>query len=163
MKKSFFAVAFASAAVAMIATGCTSVEANKVGDQVHVVMPVYVKPDIETSNNLISGEATLHSILGGLITWGVDSQAVGVDYRNSDPSSSKDGIFGQYRAMLVGDESIARNGAAYDATTKANADIILTPRYVTKSESFWIFYKRVNCKVKGFPGYIKSVKVVDKL
>ncbi len=151
MKKQMLALGLLAGVVAMMGTGCINYEASKVGQQVAVNMPVLVKPDIVTKNTLIEGEATVNCLFG-LITWGVDSQAVGVNY----------GVPGTEAGILPlpDPNAVARNGAAWDATKKGDADIILAPRYEVTTEDYFVF-KKINCKVKGYPGNIKGVTVVD--
>lgn len=157
MKKSLLVFAVSVAAMVMLGTGCTSIEANKVGDQVSVHMPVFVKPTIETKNTEINGSATVHSILG-IFTWGPNAQAVGVNY--GVRTDVQGGILGELLTFTGKSEIIVRNAAAYRATNSVKADIILAPRYVVTVKDYFI-YKSINCTVKGYPGYIKGVKVVD--
>lgn len=156
MKKTFFMISFIAGAIALFGTGCTNIETNKVGDQVSVHMPVFVKPTIETKDTVISGSATVHSILG-IFTWGPNAQAVGINY---GVAAAGGGAVGDLLSFTKTSENVARNAAAYNATTSANADIILAPQYVVTIEDYFV-YKSINCKVKGYPGYIKGVKVID--
>ena len=157
MKKAFFMFSIVAGAVILLGAGCTSIEASKVGNQVSVHMPVIVKPTIETKDIMIDGSATVHSILG-IFTWGPNAQAVGVDY--GTVTAVGGGVLGDLLSFTSKSEIVARNAAAYKATTSANADIILAPQYVVTIEDYF-FYKSINCKVKGYPGYIKGIKVVD--
>jgi len=83
---------------------------------------------------------------------------VGVDYGTATAVTG--GALGELLSFTSKSEIVARNAAAYKATTSANADIILAPQYVVTTEDYFV-YKSINCKVKGYPGYIKGVKVVD--
>ena len=157
MKKTLFMTSVLAGVMALLGTGCSSIEASKVGDQVSVHMPVFVKPTVETKDTVINGSATVHSILG-IFTWGPNAQAVGVNYGTS--AAITGGVLGDLLSFTSKSEIVARNAAAYKATTSANADIILAPQYVVTIEDYFI-YKSINCKVKGYPGYIKGVKVVD--
>ena len=157
MKKSLFALSIVAGAVAMLVTGCSTIEASKVGTQVSVGIPVLVKPQIETKNQVISGSATVHSILG-IFTWGPNAQAVGVNYGVG--SDFTGGALGDLLSFTSKSEIVARNAAAYEATTKANADIILAPQYVLTTKDYFL-YKSINCKVKGFPGFVKGIEVVE--
>ena len=157
MKKSLFALSVVAGAVAMLATGCSTIEASKVGEPVSVNIPVLVKPQIETKNQVISGSATVHSILG-IFTWGPNAQAVGVNY--GTVSGVTGGALGDLLSFTSNSEIVARNAAAYEATTKAKADIILAPQYVLTTEDYFV-YKSINCKVKGFPGFVKGIEVVE--
>ena len=157
MKKNVLMAGILAGVLSLIATGCSTIEASKVGGPVSVNMPVYVEPTVETKNIEINGSATIHSILG-IFTWGPNAQAVGVNYGITN--SVTGGLLGELLSFTGKSEIVARNAAAYNATTSAKADIILAPRYVVTINDYF-FYKSINCKVKGFPGYIKGVKVVD--
>jgi hypothetical protein len=87
MKKIFLLMGIVAGILLQFCSGCTSIEASKVGNQVTVHMPVYVKPIIETKNFVINGTATSHSILG-IFTIAPDAQAVGIDYGVSASSFS---------------------------------------------------------------------------
>lgn len=152
MKKTFLMTLVIAAVCASFTTGCTSVVASKVGKQVSVYMPAVIQPEIETKNNIIRGTATVH-ILFGFLPIRPSEQAVGVNYGINDSSFI-------LNASAAINENIARNAAAYDAIAGAEADIILAPQYVITTKNYLIF-KSITCKVKGFPGYIKGVKVLD--
>ena len=141
----------------LFCTGCTSIEANKVGEPVTVHMPVYVKPDIKTKDTVIKGSAKFHSFFG-IFTWGPQAQAVGIDYGTF--SAVTGGELGALLSFTSMSEIVARNAAAYQAIMSANADIILAPQYVITVEDYF-FYKSIECTVKGYPGYIMGVEVVD--
>lgn len=157
MKKTIIVSMCAAGVLAILGTGCTSVETNRVGNQLQVNMPVMVQPTIETGNQVINGSATVHSIFG-IFTWGPSEQAVGVDY---GVASNGGGTLSELLSFTAKSEVVARNAATYNATTSAKADIILAPQYVLTVNDYF-FYKSINCKVKGFPGYLKSVKVVKE-
>ena len=157
MKKSLFMFSVFAGAMILFGTGCSSIEVNKVGEQVSVSMPVCVKPTIETKNTLIKGSASIHSIFG-IFTWGPNAQAVGVNYGNS--TAVIGGELGDLLSFTSKSEIVARNAAVYEATTSADADIILAPQYVVTVEDYFI-YKKISCTVKGYPGFIKGVQIVD--
>ena len=157
MKKSLFVFSAIAGAASMLFTGCSTIEANKVGEQVAVRIPVLIQPKIETNDQMISGSATVHSILG-IFTWGPNAQAVGVNY--GVDSGVTGGALGDLLSFTSKSEIVARNAAAYEATTQAKADIILAPQYVLTTEDYFV-YKSINCKVKGFPGFVKGVSVID--
>ena len=146
---------------AVLAAGCTSTETNRVGEQVSIHMPVYIQPDVGVQNERVGGSATVHCILG-LFCWGPDSWAVGLNYGTSSFQLGNDLVtFSNELLPVVSTSEVwARNAAAYDAVSKANADILLVPQYVLTT-SHYFFYKRVECEVKGFPGAFKGMKVVE--
>lgn len=131
----------------IVSTGCTSFETNRVGEQVKVDMAVKVEPEIEAGKQMVEGNATVNCLFG-LFTWGVDSQALGVNYTNN-------GISG---GLFTSSADIAKNGAAYNACTDAKADLLLAPRYNLTVKDYFVF-KTVKCQVKGYPGVLKSIKI----
>jgi hypothetical protein len=157
MKTNFLVLSFIVGGLVLFCSGCTSVKANKVGEQISVTMPVVVKPIIETQDTLISGSATIHSLFG-IFTWGPSTQAVGIDYALDE--TVKGGELGNLLSFVGISEIVARNAAAYNATVTADADIILAPRYIITVTDLFI-YKKISCEVKGYPGFIKGVKVTD--
>ncbi len=152
MKKSIAASLCAAGALALAGVGCTNIETNRPGSQLEIVMPVVIQPEIEVGAEQISGSATIHSILG-IFSWGVDSQAVGVDY-------GVDTLDRDLLAVFSSSDITARNAAMYDAVTKGKADVMMAPQYVLTVDDYF-FYKSINCKVKGYPGVLKGVKVVQ--
>jgi hypothetical protein len=128
-------------------SGCTSFETNRVGEQIKVDMAVKVEPEIEAGKQMVEGNATINCLFG-LFTWGVDNQALGVNYTNN-------GISG---GLFTSPADIAKNGAAYNACTEAKADLLLAPRYNLTIEDYFVF-KTIKCQVKGYPGVLRSIKV----
>ena len=157
MKKSFFFLSILAGSVALLGTACSHVETNKVGEQLDVIMPVKIKTDVQTKNEKISGSATVHSILG-IISWGPSKQALGVNYFANE---QKEEGLGQIFSLAARSEAVARNAAAYEATSSANADILLAPQFIMTTNDY-IVYKSIKCDVTGFPGFIQGVKVVDE-
>lgn len=168
MKKAIAMSMCAASVLAIVGTGCTSIETNRVGNQVQVNMPVVIQPTIETKDQVINGSATVHSILG-IFSWGPNAQAIGVNYGVLGANGGNCCVVGANGGGLLVDllsftsksEIVARNAAAYNATTSVKADIILAPQYVLTTEDYF-FYKSINCKVKGFPGFVKGVKVIQQ-
>ncbi len=151
MKKKFFGLALAAGAMMLAGTGCSSIESSKVSAQVNVKFKeVKVDADIEAREQQVTGSATVHTLFGFLV-WGANAEAVGVDYYGTgwlDVSS-----------FFISPSTLkARNAAAYNALAPLKADLILAPQYTLTTEDFLI-YKKVNCKVKGFPGFVKKVKI----
>ena len=151
------AVALGAALVA----GCTNMETNRVGEQVSIHMPVYIHPDVEVKNERISGSATVHCILG-IFCWGPSEWAVGLNYGTAGFQLGADLVrfSNELLPVVSTSEALARNAAAYDAAQKGEADILLAPQYVLTTDNYFL-YKKVKCEVKGFPGALKGVEVVD--
>ena len=148
MKKLILSM-ISSGALALFVTGCTSVETNRAGQQVAIHMEKTVVPEIEAGKQLVEGHAQANCLFG-IFTWGVNHQAIGVSY-----GSGADGN-GFFRTPA----DVVKNGAAYEACRKSNADLLLAPRYNLTVTDYFVF-KIFNCEVKGYPGVLKSVKVVN--
>ena len=147
--KRIFSAVFALCAVAILAAGCSSFETNRDSKSLDIHMPLTVIPNVEAGNTKVEGSAKV-SCLFGIFTWGCEKQAVGVTYGTPMEDS--------FLKFFVGANDVARNGAAYDACSKANADILLTPQYDLTIKDYFVF-KTVDCQVKGFPGTIKNVTI----
>ena len=59
--------------------------------------------------------------------------------------------------VLVKDRAVAPQ---VNAVISQYADIILAPQYVLTTKDYFL-YKSINCKVKGFPGFVKGIEVVE--
>ena len=147
--KRIFSAVFALCAVAILAAGCSSFETNRDSKSLDIHMPLTVIPNVEAGNTKVEGSAKV-SCLFGIFTWGCEKQSVGVTYGTPMEDS--------FLTFFVGANDVARNGAAYDACSKANADILLTPQYDLTIKDYFVF-KTVDCQVKGFPGTIKNVTI----
>lgn len=160
--KKMFTLALAAMGFAVITTGCVNTETNRVGDQVAVNMQLNITPQVEIKNNKIFGQAEVHSVLG-IINWGVDSEATGVNFGASAAHGAgalggAAGAFNAFSAFIPNGTSVAKNGAVYNACVTNKADLLLAPQYVIKTKNYFV-YKVIECKVTGFPGTVKSLKV----
>lgn len=147
MKKSLLALSIVAGAVVMLVTGCssTSVDTNRFGSQVTLQMrTVEFVPQIQVGDKCISGSSQSTVYCGFIKIGDTSKQASGISF------SSGSSIWG-------GSDAYQR-AALYDACIKAKADIVLAPQYTTTVEGNF-FKKTVSCTVKGFPGFIKSVKL----
>lgn len=145
--KNVFVMILAGVALAVVGVGCTSFETNRGGREVEVKMPLNVEPIVEAGNQMVEGNATVNCLFG-IFTWGVSSQAVGVDYFNHCSSAS----------VFTSAADVAKNGAAYNACTGANADLLLAARYNVTETNYFVF-KKVECQVKGYPGTLKGISI----
>ena len=136
--------------VVFLVTGCSSFETNRQGQPIDIRMPLDVIPNVVAQDTKVAGSAKV-SCLFGIFTWGCEKQAVGVTYGTPAEGAS-------FLKFFVGANDVARNGAAYDACSKANADILLTPQYDLTVKDYFVF-KTVDCQVKGFPATIKNVTI----
>lgn len=148
--KKIITLALAALGVAFIGTACKSTETNRPGDHVQITMPLTLDPQVEIGTKKITGSAAVHSILG-FINWGVSDQAVGAKFGT--------GVAADMLSFIPSGENVAKNGAVYNACVTNNADLIIAPQYILKTENYFV-YKVIKCNVTGFPGTIKSVKVI---
>ena len=147
MKKSLFALSVIAGAVAMLVTGCssTSVDTNRFGAQVALSMAkVILIPEINVGDKYVSGSSQTTTYCGFIRIGDTGKQASGISFDSS----------------VWGGSDAYQRAALYDACIKSKADIIVAPQYVTTTEGNF-FKKTVNCTVKGFPGNIRRVKVID--
>ena len=140
---------------AVITTGCVNTETNRVGDQVAVNMQLNIAPQVENQKQQDFRQAEVHSVFG-IINWGVDSEATGVNFGASAANGA--GALNAFSALIPNGASVAKNGAVYNACVTNKADLLLAPQYVIKTKNYFV-YKVIECKVTGFPGSVKSVKV----
>jgi len=145
--KNVIVMILAVGVLAVVGTGCTSFETNRVGDQVNVKMPLNVEPIVEAGNQMVEGNATVNCLFG-IFTWGVSSQAVGIDYIGTSSGTS----------IFTSPADVAKNGAAFDACTGAKADLLLAARYNLTETNYFVF-KKIECQVKGYPGILKGVNI----
>ena len=147
MKKSMFALSIVAGAVAMLVTGCssTSVETNRFGSQVILEMKkVEFIPQIQVGNKYITGSSQVTVYCGFIKVGDTSKQATGISFTSE--------------RTFWGGANAYQRAATYDACIKGKADILLAPQYTLTTEGHF-FKKTVRCTVKGFPGYIRSVKL----
>lgn len=141
-----FAFSLLAGACALLATGCSSTTTNRLGSQIEIENRVKIVPQIQPGNKYVTGSSKCTVYLGFIRVGDVSKQVVGVSFAAGS-------------SFWGGGTDVYQRAALYDACAKSKADIILCPQYVRKIEGN-IFVKDVSCTVKGFPGYIKGVKVV---
>jgi hypothetical protein len=149
MKKSLFALVVMAGTAMMLLSGCasTSVDTNRFGSQVALKMKeVEFIPQIAVGDEYISGASECTVYCGFIRIGDISKQASGISFTSGD--------------SIWGGADAYQRAAIYDACTKNKADILLAPQYTTTVDGHF-FKKTVSCTVKGFPGYIKSVKLVE--
>lgn len=144
-----FSAAVAMGTLALLATGCSSFETSRQSESIEMHMPLTVIPNVEAKDTKVEGSAKVNCLFG-IFTWGCEKQAIGVTYWEHEKTAPL--------KLFVGPDEVARNGAAYEACAKANADILLASQYDLTVKDYFIF-KTVECQVKGFPGTIKNVTI----
>ena len=141
-----FAFSLLAGACALLATGCSSLTTNRIGSQIEIENKAKVVPQIQAGNKYVTGSSKCTVYLGFIRVGDLSKQVTGVSF------SAGSSFWG-------GGTDVYQRAALYDACAKSKADIILCPQYVLKVDGN-IFVKDVSCTVKGFPGYIKGVKVL---
>lgn len=143
MKKALTMI-LAGGVIALFGTACSNFETNRIGEQVDVKMAIQVDPEVEIQNQTAEGSAKVHCLFG-IFTWGVNDEAVGVFDEGSG-------------AFFKSPNTLARQGASYSACKTANADMLIAPRYDLTTMNY-VVYKQIDCKAKGYPAVLKSVKL----
>ena len=139
--------------VVVLASGCISHNGNTASAPLHVNLVANdLKADV-TVGEKISGQAKMTYFM--IFEFGgTGKYADGVSY---DGTSTQLGG-NLFSSLLAGDTYAGvKSSAAYDAISKSNADIIISPRYVVDVQDFGIF-KTVEVKVTGYKGTIKSIR-----
>ena len=137
---------FGGALAAMLLTGCMSTHTNDGTAVVKISITKDYKAEIVAQEKAVTGEATVHNVLG-IFTWGV-SEFADDSFVTTTGSSFQLGI---------SPCDAAKQGATYKACADAKADAILAAKYKLDIADYFV-YKKVNCKVTGYPASIKGVK-----
>lgn len=139
--------------VVMLTSGCTIHNANTASAPLHVnLVSNDLKADVAVGEK-ISGQAKVTYFM--IFEFGgTGKYADGVSYDGTSTQVGGD-IFA---ALLAGNTYAGvKSSAAYDAISKSNADVIISPRYVLEVQDFLIF-KTVEAKVTGYKGTVKSIR-----
>lgn len=146
--KKMFLFALAAVAVTVFSAGCssTSVVTNRFGQQIEMRMQkVTFAPEITVGDKYVSGTSSTTVYCGFIRIGETSKQAVGVSFSGDN--------------SFWGSADAYQRAAIYDACLKSKADILIAPQYTTTAEGNF-FKKTVSCTVKGFPGFIKGVKLL---
>lgn len=143
--KNFLANIVVLAVLSFVAVGCASVETNRTGAALTLECTQELEPTVKIADQAVQGEATVNSLFG-VISWGVDKTATGVDFGAGSQSILPFGSAAE----------IARQGAVYTACINNNADFLAAPRYIITTKDYVVF-KSITCKVIGFPGQLIKV------
>ena len=131
--------------VGIVAGGCASQNISQYPSSIDATVQTDLKAQVEVGQK-ISGESQM-SILFNLITIGDSKFADGVVFGSS----------GSAPIGLPDPISKTKSAAAYNAVTKAGADVIIAPQYVVDVVDYVIF-KKVTVKATGYAGKIKGVR-----
>ncbi len=123
-------------------SGCSPTHISQPSSPLHSKVEAPLKADLSVGNK-ISGSAKSTQILG-FINLGPSKFADGVNYGAGSEVSLFDAFAG------------VKAAAAYDATTKAKADVIVAPRYTIETSDYLVF-KTTTAKVDGYKGTLNSV------
>lgn len=135
------------AAVTSIATGCSSMSNSNSATMGKVnAKTVDYKPIYSFEKQKVSGSSKLN-VLFGFISWG-DS-----DYAENGAMDS---------LTLFSATGRLKAAAVYKACQKKNADTLLGSTYEIETTDYFVF-KKVNCKVKGFPAKIVDIDENDNV
>lgn len=129
----------------IVSGGCASQNISQYPSSIDATVETDLKAQVAVGEK-ISGESKM-SILFNLITIGDSKFADGVVF----------GATGSTPIGLPDPISKTKSAAAYNAVTKAGADVIIAPRYVVDVVDYVIF-KQVKVRATGYAGKIKSVR-----
>ena len=133
-----------AASLAVLASGCITVNKNDGGDD--CLRPCIVKDKVhekyEVGTTPVTATESLN-VLFGLITWGKTATHVAdaAPYKWLDTVGS------------------VRNGAYANACDQAKCDSIVGTRYNVRVENYFVF-KKLTCEITGYPAKITGVELI---
>ena len=143
--KRFVALIIGIAALTVIC-GCASTHVSQWSSPLDVKLEANITPLLEIGDE-IKGTAAITRIL--FVSSGATEFADGVQY-TTDSGSLGYSLFGN--AIAEGNAA-----AAYDACSKAGADVIIAPRYTVETKDYFV-YAKTTINVKGYKGVFKGLK-----
>ena len=142
MKKKLFLACVSFAAIAL--TACTSIVTSDGANG--VPQPASNHPGYDATfslkNTRVDGESQINVLLG-LFAWGTEGYA-----DNSQLSTF---------SFLPSSENFAKSAAVYNTCQENKADVLVGTRYILTITNYFVF-KKINCKVAGFPATMTGVK-----
>ena len=139
---------------------CTNVSYNQLSGDIDVNVTADLEANI-TVGDKISGSGSETVILFFFRLPGTRYRAEGstTAMNNGSPSKFKVPFFSTVLNFMnpFSVTQHAKGEAVHDAITKANADLIINPKFMITEQDYF-FYKSVKCEVTGRKGTIKSIK-----
>ena len=129
-------------AISLLLSGCSTTHTSQPTSALNSKVEAPLKADL-TVGNKIYGVAKSTQILG-LFNFGPHKFADGVNYG----TGSELNLFDDYAEVKA--------AAAYEATHKAKADVIVAPRYLIESHNYLLF-KTIVARVEGYKGVINHI------
>lgn len=137
--------------LAMVLTGCTSVNTNDAARAFNAtIKPAEFQTIIEAGDTKVNGEAQLN-VLFGIFSWGVS------EFADRAFESEYDDM--PVVSLFSSPLTLVKDAAAYNACNANKCDVILNAKYNIKTTDYFVF-KIYNCKVSGYPGVEKGLKPV---
>jgi uncharacterized protein YceK len=131
-------------------SGCGSLRTSQYSSPVSSTVEANLKANVEVGSK-IHGKAT-STTLFWLFTFGPDTFVDGVNYGVA--TSTNSGLFSGF----FGDKfTEVKEAAAYDAVSKAGADLIIAPKYTVEYNNYLIL-NITKASVSGYKGTIKSIQ-----
>ena len=128
--------------ISLLLSGCSATHISQPNSTFNSKVEAPLRADL-TVGNKIYGVAKSTQVLG-LFSFGPNKFADGVNYG----TGSEFNLFDDYAEVKA--------AAAYEATHKAKADVIVAPRYVIESHNYLLF-KTVVARVEGYKGMINHI------
>ncbi|MBS1368950.1 MAG: hypothetical protein HPZ91_03240 [Lentisphaeria bacterium] len=147
--KKLFLLAVAAIAGTVVMTGCTAVNTNDAANDFKAeIVPAKFETVINHKDTPVSGEAQLN-VLFNVFSWGVSEFA---DRSFVGSTNNSLGLFQD-------PQTLAKQGATYNACKNASCDVLLNAKYIVTTTDYFVF-KMINCKVTGYPGTEAGIKAV---
>jgi uncharacterized protein YceK len=123
-------------------SGCATTHVSQPSSPIQSKVEAPLRADLSIGNK-IYGSAKNIQILG-LFNFGPSKFADGVNYG----AGSEVSMFDKYAPVKA--------AAAYEATTKTKADVIIAPKYTVETKDYFLF-NITTAKVDGFKGSLNGV------
>ncbi|MDO5461976.1 MAG: hypothetical protein Q4F99_00605 [bacterium] len=128
-------------------TGCISANTSDGAKAVEFSVEKAYTADVEVQEAAVSADATVNCLFG-FITWGVSGYADEA-FKTANPGLS----------LLKDPNTVAKQGAVYNACEEKKADYLLGATYRIDTEDYFVF-KKIKCTATGYPATVKGVKEV---
>lgn len=129
-------------AIVLVLSACSATHVSQPGSTLVSKVEAPLQAEISVGNK-IYGVAKNTRVLG-LFNFGPHKFADGVNYGTGLEQNLRD----EYAEIKA--------AAAYQATHKAKADVIVAPRYVIESQNYFL-YRTTVARVEGYKGVINKI------
>jgi hypothetical protein len=136
-----------SFAIAMTLFSCSTTKMNSLATPAYApqaeINPIRANVEVDMNKKLVGESSSSYFLF--FRTSGENKFAEGMSY------SGENAVKGMFKAR----ENKTKSSAAFNALENSGADIIVHPNYVIEVKNY-LFFKKINVKVKGYAGYFKK-------